>query len=134
MSDEGRIEKLAGVIDKQQEQIEQLQKKIQGRGPSRRRVLQAGGVAALLGAGATGGAAAAPGDDGDTVWGSDSNRDDYYADEVDANTVIAEYIQNSLTTTSSDEVSHTRYVGPDDPTTVSEFDVQDGDVWIEVSG
>lgn len=29
------------------------------------------------------------------------------------------------------QVSHTRYVGPDDPTELDEFDVQDGDVWVK---
>jgi hypothetical protein len=36
---------------------------------------------------------AAPGDDGDTVWGSSSNRDDYYADELDANLVSTEHLE-----------------------------------------
>jgi len=60
--------------------------------PSRRQILKAGGAAALVGAGAAGGASAAPGDDGDTVWGSDSNRDDYYADELDANLVSTTFV------------------------------------------
>lgn len=54
----------------------------------RRKFLKTGaGAAALVAAGAVGQASATPGDDGDTVWGTDSNRDDYYADEIDANLV-----------------------------------------------
>lgn len=47
-------------------------------------------AASVFGAGVfTGQATAAPGDDGDTVWGSETNRSDWYADEIDANHVTA---------------------------------------------
>jgi len=29
------------------------------------------------------------------------------------------------------QVSHTRYVGPDDPSQLPEFDVEEGDVWVK---
>lgn len=57
---------------------------------SRRNALKAGGLFALLfGSAAAGAASATSGttNDDDTKWGSDSNRDDYYADVVDANVV-----------------------------------------------
>jgi len=61
--------------------------------PNRREMLKAtAGLGALGAAGAAGRASAAPGDDGDTVWGSSSNRDDYYADEVDANLVSTDVL------------------------------------------
>lgn len=45
-------------------------------------------AASVFGAGVLSGqAVATPGDDGDTVWGASNNRDDYYADEIDANLV-----------------------------------------------
>lgn len=91
-------------IDRLEEQVEQLRKQQERRNEafvdmlqrlpvSRRRVLQAAAAAGLLGTGAVGGALGAPGDDGDTVWGSSSNRDDYYADEIDANLVNTGIVQ-----------------------------------------
>lgn len=94
-----RIEQL----EKQQEKLTQGAVDSQGRrwtlsdflnmGLKRRQAIKA---ISLVAGGASIGAAvmrsvsAAPGDDGDTVWGSSSNRDDYYADELDANLVRAE--------------------------------------------
>lgn len=88
--------------------------------PSRRDVIKAGaGVGALGAAGLAGRASATPGDDGDTVWGSDANRDDYYADEVDANLVSADdlsiedadarYTINSSLTLSHDTFTRVPY-------------------------
>lgn len=62
--------------------------------------LVAGG--ASIGAAVMRSVSAAPGDDGDTVWGSSSNRDDYYADELDANLV------STAGLSISDEISMTR--------------------------
>jgi|GEM_PF-2883782 len=71
---------------------------------SRRGALKAGGLlASLTGAGAIG-AASAQGttNDDDTKWGSPNNRDDYYADVVDANLIstgaiddVADWVCNS---------------------------------------
>jgi len=56
--------------------------------PDRREILRKGAAAASLGAaGMIGRASAAPGDDGETTWGSANNRDSWYADEIDANSV-----------------------------------------------
>lgn len=89
--DRDRTERLTEIIEQQNERINQLedvvQKQAQAIWPTRRQALKATGAAAIFGAGAISNAAAAPGDDGDTVWGSDQNRDDYYADEIDALTV-----------------------------------------------
>lgn len=86
-----RTERLTEIIETQNERINQLedivQEQAQAIWPSRRQALKATGAAAIFGAGAVGGASATPGDDGDTVWGSDQNRDDYYVDEMDANLV-----------------------------------------------
>lgn len=91
MTDNDELHDLREQVSEQQQTIQKLtsalgdvvenQRKMM---PNRRQVLKAGGAAALFGAGAVGGASAAPGDDGDTVWGSDANRDDYYAGEIDA--------------------------------------------------
>lgn len=90
-TDDGRTDELIEIIEKQNERINQLEDVVQQQAqaiwPSRRQALKATGAAAIFGAGAISNAAAAPGDDGDTVWGSDSNRDDYYMDELDANLV-----------------------------------------------
>jgi len=93
MSDD-EISRLAAIVEEQQEQIDSLKERQEAfmetvdRLPvSRRRFMQAAAAAGLVGTGAVGGAMATPGDDGDTVWGSDSNRDDYYVDELDANLV-----------------------------------------------
>lgn len=68
--------------------VESLEAQLKKMMPGRREVL-AGGAAAgagLLGFGV--GQASADGlNDGDTQWGSDSNRDDYVVDHVDANSV-----------------------------------------------
>jgi len=37
----------------------------------------------------------------------------------------------SSTNHDTTRVSHTRYVGPDDPSGISDFDVEEGDVWVE---
>jgi hypothetical protein len=39
-------------------------------------------------------------------------------------------VSNS-TNHSTTQVSHTRYVGPDDPSQLPEFDVEEGDVWVK---
>ena len=31
------------------------------------------------------------------------------------------------------KVSHTRYVGPDDPAQIAEFNVEEGDVWVKTN-
>jgi len=65
--------------------LRRLEKKVY---PDRRDILKgAAGVASLGAAGMLGRASAAPGDDGETVWGGPNNRDSYYADEIDANVV-----------------------------------------------
>lgn len=64
---------------------------------SRRDILKTGAAAAAGGAltlGA-GSGSADPGDDGDTTWGSDSNRDDYWVDELDARSVSTADINNT---------------------------------------
>ena len=90
-TDDDRVDRLTNIIEQQNERINQLEDVVQEQAqaiwPNRRQAMKATGAAALFGAGAIGGAAGAPGDDGDTVWGSDQNRDDYYVDEMDANTV-----------------------------------------------
>lgn len=83
-------------IEQLEARVEELEGRLEQRTitPTRRQAVKAGGgLAALLGLGATAGTgAAAPGDDGDTVWGSDTNRDDYYADEIDAKSVDTEQL------------------------------------------
>ena len=83
-------ESLAEIIQAQNERIARLERWARQMMPSRREAMKAGGLAAALGGAFIGGAEATPGDDGDTVWGSSSNRDDWYADEVDANLVNTE--------------------------------------------
>lgn len=39
-------------------------------------------------------------------------------------------VRNS-TNHSTTQVSHTRYIGPDDPSQLPEFDVEEGDVWVK---
>lgn len=82
-----RIEDLEAQVRAQQEVLQKMM-------PSRRAVLRGGaaaGAVGLLGFGA-GQATATPGDDGDTVWGSQSNRDDYWADEIDMNLGVIRYL------------------------------------------
>ena len=50
---------------------------------------------------------------------------------LEAGSVNVEEVVNTKDHATTD-VSHSRYVGPDDPETLEEFDVQDGDVWVEV--
>lgn len=38
---------------------------------------------------------------------------------------------SSSTNHDTTRVSHTRYVGPDDPSGISDFDVEEGDVWVK---
>lgn len=38
---------------------------------------------------------------------------------------------SSSTNHDTTQVSHTRYVGPDDPSQISDFDVEEGDVWVK---
>lgn len=87
------VDELEAQLNKQQQMIDALRTKLAELSQvlpeqDRRQFLKAGaGAGAILASGAIGRASAAPGDDGDTLWGSASNRDDYYADELDANLV-----------------------------------------------
>jgi hypothetical protein len=70
--------------------------------------------------------------DGSTTRASDNASPTF--DTVTSNSVSTEEVNNTLAVSgTSDVVSHTRYVGPDDPTTITEYNVDDGDVWVEVS-
>ena len=92
-------------IEELEDRVETLESKIQRMLPSRREMLAGGAVAGagLLGFG-TGQATADGLNDGDTQWGSDSNRDDYVIDHVDANSAD---VANSVTagSVSTDELS-----------------------------
>lgn len=110
MSDEPpnaeKIDELEAQVSKQQQVINMMAEQMEAMAEvlpdsTRRRVMMAGGAAALFGAGAVGGASATPGDDGDTVWGSSSNRDDYYVDEIDANLVNTDQLKHGIEGTSS---------------------------------
>jgi hypothetical protein len=87
------------------ERVDELEATVQRMLPDRRQFIKGAGVAAgaaALGFG-TGQASAAPGDDGDTIWGDANNRDDYYADEFDANAVNAGEIVNEAIYYDTDE-------------------------------
>jgi hypothetical protein len=83
----GESEGASDNLEKRVAKIEQNMKKMM---PSRRQMLAAGGVG-LLGF-ASGNASAAGLNDGDTQWGTNSNRDDYVVDTLDANLVDTEQI------------------------------------------
>jgi len=86
---EAQVEEQAQMIDALRTKLAELSQVLPEH--DRRQFLKAGaGAGAVLASGAIGRASAAPGDDGDTLWGSDSNRDDVYRDEVDANLVRTE--------------------------------------------
>jgi len=93
---ETRVEQLTTIVKAQQQQLDALHEAAgvdDEELVSRRSLLQGGasvGAAGLLAALASGSAAASPGADGDTVWGSQNNRDDWFADFIDANTVQTE--------------------------------------------
>lgn len=72
-------------IEQQEERIARLEKQLRRMMPTRRDALKAGAVGAvgILGFGA--GNASADLNDGDTEWGSSTNRDDYFVDHLDAN-------------------------------------------------
>lgn len=117
-----RIEQLVAIVEAQQQQIEALAEAAGIEDTdgllSRRNLLQAGattGAAGLLVAGTSGSAAAAGLNDGDTQWGSTSNRDDYVVDHLDAKSVDINgnelYIQGAA---------------PSSPST--------GDIWIDNDG
>ncbi|QGX95933.1 hypothetical protein EI982_14640 [Haloplanus rallus] len=96
-------------IEQRQEQLAQGAVDAQGRswtvsdflslGLTRRQAVQALGLIAsgvALPAALTRSAAAAPGDDGDTVLGSSSNRWDAWMDEVDVNLLSTDSVNSSL--------------------------------------
>ncbi len=88
------IDELEETVSAQQKQINQLQKTVKKMMPGRRDVLKAG-AGAIAGGGLALSAASGSADgldDGDTQWGSDSNRDDYVVDHVDANSIGTERI------------------------------------------
>jgi len=90
------IADLREQVSQQQQQIKQLEATVKKMLPTRRQALKTGAGGLLAGGLFTAGQATAePGDDGDTVWGSDTNRDDYYADEINANTVNTGEIDSS---------------------------------------
>lgn len=83
------IDELEETVSAQQKQINQLQKTVKKMMPNRRDFLKAGAGAAAgagLALSASSGSAEGLGD-GDTQWGSNSNRDDYVVDHVDANSL-----------------------------------------------
>ncbi len=91
-------EDLEAKVKEQDQKIEQLQKTVKKMMPGRRGVIQGGAAAAAAGIlGYNSGKAKAAGlNDGDTQWGSDSNRDDYVVDHVDANSVSTEQLVTEL--------------------------------------
>jgi hypothetical protein len=78
-------------VREQEQRIERLEGALKKMMPSRREAIKGGGLAALAGASFLGGIGTAGATDSitddDTKWGSSSNRDDWYADYVDANVV-----------------------------------------------
>jgi len=88
------VDELEAQVEEQQQMIEELCTKLVELSQllpehDRRQFLKAGaGAGALLGSGLLG-RASAQADDGDTTWGSDTDRDDGYRDLVDANLVRA---------------------------------------------
>lgn len=76
-------------IDELEEEVSQLRNTVQRMLPNRRAVIKGGAAAAATGMlGFSAGSASASGlDDGDTQWGSDSNRDDYVVDHIDSNSI-----------------------------------------------
>lgn len=113
------------------ETIENSVNQVASHGMTRRAAL--GVVAAsVFGAGVfTGQASAAPGDDGDTVWGSDSNRSDWYADLIDANKVVAtegQYEQGDITGETSIKASLSSPItGINEGTSTNIVDTEDED-------
>ena len=60
-----------------------------------------------------------------------SSTSELYSDLDVSDTVTAGYVENTINH-STVEVSHTRYVGPDDPATIGDFNVQEGDRWVQL--
>jgi len=91
------VDELEAQVEEQQQMIEELCTKLVELSQllpehDRRQFLKAGaGAGALLGSGLLG-RASAQADDGDTTWGSDTDRDDVYRDLVDAKLVRTDVI------------------------------------------
>lgn len=103
-----------------EDRVDELEDTVQKMLPSRRDMLAGGAVAGagLLGFGA-GNASASGHNDGDTQWGSNSNRDDYLADHVDANSLNADEGLIGASPTSRDLITNsstTLTVGTDTAT------------------
>ncbi len=73
-----------------EQRVQELEQTVKKMLPGRRSVLAGGAAAGAALLGASGSASADGLNDGDTQWGSDTNRDDYVVDHVDANSVDTE--------------------------------------------
>lgn len=119
------VDELEAQVEEQQQMIEELCTKLVELSQllpehDRRQFLKAGaGAGALLGSGLLGRASAQAGD-GDTTWGSDTDRDDVYRDLVDATLVRTE-----RSVINSNEV-YVQGTAPSSPST--------GDIWIDNDG
>jgi hypothetical protein len=119
------VDELEAQVEEQQQLIEELWSKLVELSQllpehDRRQFLKAGaGAGALLGSGLLG-RASAQADDGDTTWGSDTDRDDVYRDLVDAKLVRTESV---VINTSEVYVQGSKPSNPDT-----------GDIWIDNEG
>jgi len=78
-----------------EERVNELENTIERMLPGRRQMLKAAGAGVLGASAFTAGQASADGhNDGDTQWGSDTNRSDYFADYVNSRRLESIHVHN----------------------------------------